>query len=220
MEFVNLVEKVTEKKIIDILGVSFQVLPGVFSPIYSSDTAWFAQQLIPLVKGKKFLEIGSGSGVISCLASIHGAFQVVAIDINPQAIENTRQNATLYSLDISVREGSVFDPITKGELFDIIFWNHPFSCADKCLHENDMLMASVFDAEYKGLRTFFEKGKYYLSKNGSLILGTSSIARLQLIKKIAKNEGYTVTLLGKVEVPVYKGKKVTMDLRVYGFTAR
>lgn len=217
VEFVGLVKQVKKIETIEMNGASFQVYPGVFSPIYSSDTAWFAKKIVSLIKNKKFLEIGSGSGIIACLASIHGASQVVATDINPKAVENIHSNTKFHSLNISVREGSVFDPIDKNEKFDVIFWNHPFYCNDIEPLNKDMINASVYDTNYQFLKKFFRDGKNYLAKNGQLILGTSNIARLNLIKKMALDEGYQMTLLEKIEVPIYKGKKVKMDLRVYAF---
>lgn len=219
-KFGDLLKEVKKKEIVEILGVSFQVLPGVFSPVYSSDTVWFAEQIIPFVKGKKFLEIGSGAGAIACLASINGAARVVATDINPKAVENIRLNAKLHSLKISIREGSLFDPIKKNESFDIIFWNHPFNFVDEKLPKDDMIISSLFDTNYEFLREFFRKGKKHLSNNGKLILGSSNVARLQLIKKMAQQEGLELKLLNKVAVPVYKGKKLKMDLRIYSLTPK
>ncbi len=216
-EFVNLVNQTKEVKTVEILNTDFKVIPGVFSPIFSSDTSWFAEKIIPLTMGKKFLEIGSGTGIIACLASIHGAAHVTATDINPKAIENILENAKLHSLNISIREGSVFDSIDKGEMFDIIFWNHPFYYTDKKSIKNDMVNLSVYDTEYQFLRKFLEKGKHYLKDKGQLMLGTSNIARINLIKKMARDYAYKISLLEKVEVPIYKGKKVTMDLRIYTF---
>lgn len=217
LEFINLISGVKEKKTINILGVNFLVFPGVFSPIYASDTAWFAEKIIPLVKNKKFLEIGSGSGIIACLAALQGAIHVTATDINTKAIDNIQENVKLHSLNISIREGSVFNPIQKGELFDLIFWNHPFYFTDQISSSNDMLTASVCDNKYQSLSLFFHEGKKHLTKDGLLILGTSNVARINVIKKLAHDAGYTMNLLEKTIVPIFKGKKVKMDLRVYSF---
>ena len=216
-EFISLVKQEKEKKIVKILGTSFFVLPEVFSPIYSSDTAWFAEKIIPLINKKKFLEIGSGAGVIACLAALHGAINVIATDINPHAINNILSNAKLHSLQIEARIGSVFDPILKDEVFDVIFWNHPFYYLDENLNENDLVSFSVYDTEYQYLKDFFLNGKKHLEKDGQLILGTSNVARINLIKKLAKEEGYSMCLLEKTEVPIYKEMKIKMDLRVYSF---
>lgn len=220
IEFIDLVKEVKEERSTEVQGLSFRVLPGVFSPIYSSDTSWFAEKITPLTKHKSFLEIGCGTGVIACLASIQGASRVVATDINPKAVENTRLNANLYSLDISTREGSIFDPIRKNELFDIIFWNHPFYYEEDQILENDLITLSVCDTKYLSLKRFFQEGKNHLAKDGQLILGSSNIARVDLIKKMVQEEGYDLALLEKVQVPVYKGKKVQMDLRIYALKIR
>jgi len=217
LEFITLVKQEKEKKLVKILGASFDVFPEVFSPIYSSDTAWFAEKIIPLIQRKKFLEIGTGAGVIACLAAIHGATNVIATDINPQAINNLLSNAKLHSLSIDARIGSVFDPILSNELFDVIFWNHPFYYLDEKINDNDVISLSVYDTEYQSLRKFFLHGKEHLEKNGRLILGTSNVARINLIKKLAKEERYSMCLLEKTEVPVYKERKIKMDLRMYSF---
>lgn len=219
-EFINLVRGDNKVKNVEILGFSFQVLPEVFSPVYSSDTAWFAEKVVPLTKNKKFLEIGSGTGIIACLASINGASQVTATDINPNAVENICCNSKQHSLNISIREGSLFEPIASTELFDIIFWNHPFYCWEKEPFKNDMLALSVYDVKYQFLKEFFRNGKKYLRKNGQLILGTGTSARLSLIKKIGRDEGYKSILLDEIVVPVFKGKKTRMGLRIYAFEIR
>lgn len=217
-EFIDVIKNVQTTEKIELMGASFEVLPGVFSPVVSTDTRWFAEKVIPLVKNKNFLEIGAGTGVIACLAALNGASQVVATDINPQAIANIQLNARLHSLDMSVREGSVFDPIKKTELFDIIFWNHPFNFVEDS-NEIDMISSSVFDPNYNYVTAFLHEGKKHLKTGGRLLLGTSNIARLQIIKKIALKEKYKVALLDKVVVPIYKEKKVQMDLRIYEFTS-
>ena len=216
-EFTRLVKQEKEKRMIEILSTPFEVFPKVFSPVYSSDTMWFAEKMIPLAKNKKFLEIGSGSGVIACLAAIHGAIQVVATDINPNAVNNITANAKRHFLSIDAREGSVFDPILHSELFDVIFWNHPFYCLDEEISDNDMVSLSVYDTDYRFLKQFFLNGKMHLERNGQLILGTSNVARINLIRKFAKDTGYNICLLEKITVPVFKEKKNKMDLRLYSF---
>jgi methylase of polypeptide subunit release factors len=213
-EFIRLVGAETEEKLVVVLGFQFIVFPGVFSPIFSSDSAWFAEKLIPLIQLKEFLEIGSGSGIIACIAALHGAKRVIATDINPEAIKNIKANSKLHALKVETREGSVFDPILKNEKFDVIFWNHPFYF-EKGENESDMLSKSVFDFEYTSLRKFFKYGKKLLKPNGQLILGTSNVARINTIKMLARAEKYTIELLEKTDVPIYKGKKIKMDIRMY-----
>ena len=217
IDFLHEFKKTKTEEIVHIGKYSFVALPDVFSPVCSSDTRWFAEKIVPITQNLHFLEIGTGTGIIACLASLNGASKVVATDINPQAIKNTALNQKLLNLNFSIRTGSVFDPIKDDELFDIIFWNHPFNFTDDIANVNEALNLSVFDLNYESLKTFFRDGKKHLTPNGKLILGTSNIAKLQLIKQTAKNEGYEFTLLEKTIVPAYKDRKVKMDLRIYSF---
>lgn len=45
------------------------------------------------VKGKKLVDFGCGSGILAVMALLHGARQVICVDIDEQAIQATWQNA-------------------------------------------------------------------------------------------------------------------------------
>ncbi|MBN1253199.1 MAG: methyltransferase [Bacteroidales bacterium] len=215
LDFVN---KLRNEKIecnFKIYGYSFMALPGVFSPAYSSDTHWFAKKIIPQVKNLSFLEIGTGTGVLACLAILKGASKVVATDINPKAIQNTLLNQQLLGITFPVRKGNAFEPIKKNELFDMIFWNHPFGFTEEKMLVKDMLNTSVFDYKYNSLKQFLRFGKEHLTEQGKLLLGSSNVAKINYIKQIAKEEGYKLILMDKEEVPVYKNKKTKIDVRLY-----
>ncbi|MCA1674388.1 MAG: 50S ribosomal protein L11 methyltransferase, partial [Actinobacteria bacterium] len=49
-------------------------------------------------KNHRLLEMGCGAGVAWVLAAQHGCDRVVALDINPAAVENTRRNAARYGV--------------------------------------------------------------------------------------------------------------------------
>jgi predicted nicotinamide N-methyase len=55
-----------------------------------------------LVAGKRVLDFGCGSGVVAIAASLAGAGEVVACDIDPLALEATRINAALNGVDLSL----------------------------------------------------------------------------------------------------------------------
>ena len=82
--------------------------------------------------GKKLLEIGCGTGVISILANTLG-WQVTGCDINPLAVATSRGLAEKYNIDnINFLEGGI-DPksnqssrIFGNGPFDLILWNLPY----------------------------------------------------------------------------------------------
>ena len=77
------------------------------------------------LKGKRFLDIGSGSGLFSLAARRLGA-RVVSFDYDPQSVACTTELRRRYFPDDpewSVSEGSVLDPDFVGALgtFDIVY---------------------------------------------------------------------------------------------------
>ena len=71
------------------------------------------------------LDIGTGSGVQALWAARH-CERVVAVDINPRALNLAEFNARLNGVDnVEFRLGSTFDPVA-GERFDLIVANAPY----------------------------------------------------------------------------------------------
>ncbi len=204
----------------EIEGVKFKALPGVFSPEISSDTRWFSAQLMPLIQGKSFLEIGSGTGAIACLAKLNGATSVSATDISKVAVENIAINAQLHHLEMQIYQGSVFDPIPKEEKFDVIFWNHPFNYTENTSDLVDELSFSVFDLGYECLTQYLKHSILRITPNGQVLLGTGNIARINKIKEIAFEFDLQMDLIVKKEVDISSKSTTQMDLRIYSISKK
>lgn len=112
--------------------IILKVKPGVFHPKFFSSTGFMLEFLEFMnFSGKKVIEIGSGSGLISIVAAKEGA-RVTAIDISKIAVENTRLNIGLNQDRIDPRSGHVeviesdlFEKINHG-VFDLLIVNPPF----------------------------------------------------------------------------------------------
>lgn len=70
------------------------------------------------------LDLGTGCGVQALHLAGH-ADQVVATDVNPRALWLTRLNAALNDTPVTVRAGSLFEPVAE-ERFDLVATNPPF----------------------------------------------------------------------------------------------
>ncbi|OGG57970.1 hypothetical protein A2853_03535 [Candidatus Kaiserbacteria bacterium RIFCSPHIGHO2_01_FULL_55_17] len=193
---------------------SLTILPNVFSPKYFTDSLWFAETLPEIVGKKRLLEVGPGTGIISLYCADAGA-AVTATDINPEATKNTELNAKKNGLDISVRNGDMFAAIRDDEKFDVIFWNHPFNNWNKPVDE--MLLRAGLDEQYAGLRKYTREARKYLDEGGQLLLGTGDMADIQEIEKIAEENGYQLTLLRKVDLPLEADSKVLNSYLIYRF---
>ena len=70
------------------------------------------------------LDLGCGSGVLALYLAEH-VRKVTATDISERACMFTRFNAALNQVDIDVRQGSLFEPVSS-DRFDLITSNPPF----------------------------------------------------------------------------------------------
>lgn len=75
------------------------------------------------IKGKRVLDMGTGTGVLAILAKQLGAGEVVGIDIDEWSIENARENCAANGYpDIVLKKGDV-DLLQNEKTFDIILAN-------------------------------------------------------------------------------------------------
>lgn len=164
-------EKEKEKYSFNLFNKKFICYTGVFPPKYFSDTKFFIETL-PIKKGNSFLEIGSGTGVMSIFMKLKGASKIIAIDIDPLAVKNTQENIKLHKLErqIKILKGDVFSPLNK-QRFDIIFWNFPFGYIT---HNPKKNRISVYNKKYEGLHKFAKNVKRHLNKNGKIFIGFST----------------------------------------------
>jgi predicted nicotinamide N-methyase len=76
-----------------------------------------------IVRGKRVLDIGSGSGLVGIAAAKSGAAHVLAADIDGHAIAAIKLNAAANAIDIAVTQNDViglpgdWDIILVGDLF-------------------------------------------------------------------------------------------------------
>jgi release factor glutamine methyltransferase len=124
---------------------------------------------------------------------------VLALDINPDAVENTRLNIEKHDLNgkVEVRLGNLYDPLKDDEKFDVIFWNTPFGLVDEDVPD---LEKAVYDPGYKSTERFIKEAKLHLKPGGKLLIGFSStLGRLDLVQKFLKDAGFTMRTLYEAE---------------------
>lgn len=178
--------------------------PGVFSPTYFTDSFLFARHVAAIAQGKRLLEIGTGTGIVSLLAGLNGA-SGVATDINPRAVANAQKNFAQYSIDFEARLGDMYGPIHKDESFDFIFWNHPFNAIKppEALDDVDRdLLTAGFDPGYHNLDAFLAGATTYLRDDDSrVLLGTGGDNDEDRIRSLVRGHGYRLSSQ-YIEAPV------------------
>jgi methylase of polypeptide subunit release factors len=89
------------------------------------DSRWLARATVrrPV---RSSLDLCTGSGVQAILSAAHSE-RVLAVDINPRAVNCARFNATISGAgNMEVVSGNLFEPVSKTERFDLITANPPF----------------------------------------------------------------------------------------------
>lgn len=106
-------------------NITINVLPAVFHPGFFFSTKLLIEYLMPFdLSGKKVLELGAGSGLISIYCARKNAI-TTASDINPTAIKNIEINVQANNVQVETVESDLFDNIAIRN-FDYIVINPPY----------------------------------------------------------------------------------------------
>lgn len=140
-----------------------------------------------LVKGKKVLEIGTGTGLISLCCLSAGADSVVATDINPSAVANAAYNAERFEwksrLDcrrVSEDSPSAYAVIGGNEKFDIIFSNPPWEDdLPKTVNEY-----ALYDPGFRLIDSMMKGLKQHLTPGGKAYLAYGCVSAIREIQKL------------------------------------
>ncbi|KAF9968818.1 hypothetical protein BGZ70_005622 [Mortierella alpina] len=144
---------------VTINGLDIAIHPNVYSPMYFPESAWYAQQLEGIVKGKTFLEVGVGSGIIALHVARTGS-----------------KNFETNGLKGDIRLSDLFTALGPGTKVDYIFWNHPWQISNTVV--NELQSEKTLDEGYQALSRYIRDGHTYLNEGGSILIGTSCYADL------------------------------------------
>jgi release factor glutamine methyltransferase len=206
---------------VDVLGHEFVVERGVFSPDYYAETEFFARRIREYIQPEmSYLDLGCGIGVTAIMAAMRGA-HVVALDINPIAVRNTRLNAAGFGLEsmIDVRVSDVFASVGTHERFDIVFWNPPF-CGESPAARASVLQQAVFDPGYRKSIEFLESVGRYVNRGAHILIGTSiTLGHFSCVEAAADRIGLDVEVVDRAWDPA-PGSRTSLELLRVRHTGR
>lgn len=107
-------------------GIKLRIYPGVFHPgVFFSTNLLIAFLSDKDLKGKRVLELGAGSGLISFYLSRYKGAVVTASDISNAATEGLHYNAQATGINIKVLQSDLFENV-RPEDYDWIIINPPY----------------------------------------------------------------------------------------------
>ena len=133
----------------------------------------------------RVLDMGTGSGVSGILAA-KVASEVVAVDINPKAIECAKENAEHNRVAdrLTLAVGDVFDPV-DGD-FDLIIFDPPF----RWFKPRDLLEVSTADENYRALTKFMTEAKGRLRPGGRILLNFGTSGDIDYLYRLIDGAGF------------------------------
>jgi release factor glutamine methyltransferase len=156
---------------VQFMGLQLRIETDVFPVEDSSDGDPYHAAVAALVQpGSRVLDMGTGSGVSALLAARAGA-QVVAVDLNPKAVQCAYENAVRNEVAESITfvQGDLFEGV-RGD-FDLIVFDPPF----RWFEPQGLLERSHADADYATLTGFMREAPGRLRPDGRIVMnfGTS-----------------------------------------------
>jgi release factor glutamine methyltransferase len=184
-----------EDRVFTLHGREWHQLAGVVGSEYNTATGLFAEWL-PVEGVKSMLEMGAGCGVAAITAALAGCPEVVAVDINPNAVESSRMNARKHGVAdrVTCLESDLFAAVDPQARFDLVFWNSPF-IDNEFVREggDDYFVDHFFDPGYALHDRFCVELPRHLTEHGRAFLGFSTaMGDVTEVERIAGRHGLTL----------------------------
>ena len=169
---------------VDYLGRTLVVPPDVM-PITPMSHLLGEAVLAETVDGDRVLDMGTGSGVNAVLAAGR-AGHVLAVDINPHALDAARHNAERNGVAdrVEVRHSDVFGAVDG--VFDLIVFDPPF----RWFTPRDHRETATTDENYRAMTKFFREARQYLSPTGKMLIFFGTSGDLGHLTNLADEAGF------------------------------
>ncbi len=177
---------------VDYLGKKFWVAHGVFWP--HEDSKPLVENFV-INKGDTVLDVCTGSGVIAIYAALKGASKVTALDINPDSIKTTLENAKRYGVEniIDAKISDVMEAVPKEEKFDVITCNPPFSERKS----NNFIESTIKDTGLHVQKEFFNNLSKHLKTGGRVYFSQSNFGNIHDAFKLIDENEFSIKLIGQ-----------------------
>ncbi|MEO1057670.1 MAG: methyltransferase [Actinomycetota bacterium] len=188
------------------LGLELDIPEQVFPPTPTSDLLG-DQVRARVATDHRVLDMGSGAGANAILAA-QTARDVVAVDVNPVAVEATAANAARNGVGdrVDAHLSDVFDDV-DGD-FDLIVIDPPF----RWFRPRDLLERAVADENYESLGRFMSDVSSRLRPGGEVLLFFGTSGDVEYLDELIATAGLTSAVVAERTMMV-RGEEATYFVR-------
>jgi release factor glutamine methyltransferase len=177
----------------------FLVDEHVYEP--AEDTFLIAENM-KVTEDDMVLEVGTGCGILAVLAA-KKAENVVAVDVNPYAIQCASKNAENNGVKerIEFRCGDLFQPIKHNERFSLILFNAPYLPSEK--DEEKSWIGKAWAGGQNGREVvdrFIVDAPKFLADEGRILLVQSSLTGVNRTTEMFGESGLRAKVTAEVKV--------------------
>jgi methylase of polypeptide subunit release factors len=183
-------------------GFRLTVRPTVFHPRFFVSSERFASFIDNLdLKGKRVIDVGTGTGILALAAARAGAQYVVAADINPNAARNAAENARAngFGERVSGICSNLLAALAPRPLFDVILSSppkhagEPRNLTDRGWHAGPA---------YRDVAALFDQARNCLKPDGRMYVMVSSDSDLDLFGKLIDKAGFRARLAQEYSIVI------------------
>lgn len=189
----------TEKKM-KLDTISFPAPRNGYAP---AEDSWLLAQTIQhhekQIRGKKCMDMGCGNGIQTAALLLSGAKHVTCVDVNPDALTQTRKMVENYFPEkkstINYVQSFLFETRNK-QKFDCIVFNPPYV-------PSESIKWVEVDGGKKGreiIDAFLAQLPHHLSTEGVCFLLQTSLNSLYLTRKKCKEKGLACRVVARQKI--------------------
>lgn len=159
----------------------------IYDPSY--DSYLLEEQVLKYSKGKRVLDVGSGSGIQARAAIKANAKEVLAVDINDEVVKMLRERG------LKSKKSDLFSNV-RGK-FDLIIFNPPYLPEDEMEDAESRRITSGGRSGDEIIVRFLKEANKYLNEDGIILIVLSSLTPKKRILKILKEKGLKKKVLSE-----------------------
>jgi len=180
--YASVLDGVARTATFNVNGLTIDAPSGVYSPHGTSSTRFMLDHFFALGLDRpagRVLEMGCGAGAVALHAARHGSV-VSACDIDPVAVDATKNNALQNGLSVDARHSDLFSAFTEDEKFDVIIFNQPFFHLNREIGEHERTL-SDFGGQLHA--RFMADARKHLAPGGRLVIAYSNCSNTAILNQ-------------------------------------